>query len=567
MMLIKLSKSSQSNWLLSLLLIAITVLSLTPSLRLVLSAVSQLGLGEQSPFWQVMNAPSTWRALSHSLYTSTMGAMISLLLGALFAYSITLTNIRGKQWLVFCFMLPMMIPPQITALSWLQLMGPASPLLKTLGIAPPLGSPQPLYSPEGIILLLGIQSAPLVFLAMRTSLINLPAELIEAARISGASNGRVWQDIVLPLSRGGMVAGVFMAFVSNLGNFGIPAMLGIPDSYYVLPTLIYQRMAGFGNSVLEEVASLSILIGVLALAGVALQQKLQKGSRYSLTGHSGKAHDLNLRGWRPLVEATLAIVLLIILVFPFLALVVSSLVPAVGVPLNISTITMSAFDEMINHQGSTFRAAQNSLMLSIGAAMVIMACALPLAYRLKRLPERIQTLVVTLIEIPYALPGVVLAIACILLFARPLPIFNVVLYGSLWIIFLAYLARFLVLGLRPVMASLGQFDIALEEAAQLAGAGTLRRLVDILLPLLAPAVFAGGLLVFLIALNEITVSALLWSAGNETLGVLIFNLDEGGESVLASAISVLIVLFVALLMAVLNLLAPKLPKGVIPWRT
>ena len=560
-------RGSRPSWLLSLLLVTITVLSLTPSLRLLVSALSQLSLGEQSPFWQVMNSSSTWRALANSLYTASLGALVSLVLGALFAYSITLTNVRGKQWLVFCFMLPMMIPPQITALSWLQLMGPASPILNTLGIAPPLGSPQPLYSAEGIILLLGIQSAPLVFLAMRTSLINLPAELIEAARVSGASSRCVWQDIVLPLSRGGMIAGVFMAFVSNLGNFGIPAMLGIPDSYYVLPTLIYQRMAGFGNSALQEVASLSVLIGVLALVGVTLQQRLQKSSQYSLTGHSGKAHDLDLHQWRTLMETTLGVVLLIILVFPFLALVVSALVPAVGVPLTPETITFNAFNEMINHQGSTLRATHNSLMLAGGAALVIMACALPLAYRLKRLPERIQTLLVTTIEIPYALPGVVLAIACILLFARPLPIIDEVIYGSLWIIFLAYLARFLMLGLRPVMASLDQFDTALEEAAQLAGAGTIRRLVDVLLPLLAPAMFAGGLLVFLIALNEITVSALLWSAGNETLGVLIFNLDEGGESVLASAISVLVVLFVALLMVLLNLFATKLPKGVIPWRT
>lgn len=559
--------SGQPNWPLSLLLVTITVLSLTPSLRLLGSAVAQIDLGQQSPFWQVMNSASTWGALWNSVYTATLGAGVSLFLGAIFAYTITLTNIRCKQWMVFCFMLPMMIPPQVTALSWLQLMGPASPLLKTLGMAPPMGSPQPLYSAEGIILLLGIQSAPLVFLAMRTSLINLPADLIEAARVSGASNRQVWFDIVLPLSRGGMIAGVFMAFVSNLGNFGIPAMLGIPNSYYVLPTLIYQRMAGFGNSVLQEVASLSILIGVLALLGVALQQHMQKRSRYALTGHSGKAHDLNLHRWRLPVESILALVLFIILVCPLLALIVSALVPAVGVPLTLDTVTLAAFDEMINHQRSTLRAGKNSLMLAGGAAMVIMAFALPLAYRLRQLPERIQTGVITLIEIPYALPGVVLAIACILLFARPLPILNIILYGSLWIIFLAYLARFLVLGLRPVMASLAQVDTALEEAAQLSGAHTLRRLIDILLPMLAPAVFAGGLLVFLIALNEITVSALLWSAGNETLGVLIFNLDEGGESVLASAISVLVVAFVALLMAVLNLLAPKLPKGVIPWRT
>jgi iron(III) transport system permease protein len=90
---------------------------------------------------------------------------------------------------------------------------------------------------------------------------------------------------------------------------------------------------------------------------------------------------------------------------------------------------------------------------------------------------------------------------------------------------------------------------------------------SIILPLVAPALFAGGLLVFLLAVNELTVSALLWSAGNETLGVLIFNLDEGGESVLASAVSVLVVVMVASLMLTLSLLAPRLPKGVIPWQS
>lgn len=83
---------------------------------------------------------------------------------------------------------------------------------------------------------------------------------------------------------------------------------------------------------------------------------------------------------------------------------------------------------------------------------------------------------------------------------------------------------------------------------------------------MAPSLFAGGLLVFLLAVNELTVSALLWSAGNETLGVLIFNLDEGGESVLASAVSVLVVIMVATLMLSLSLLAPRLPKGVVPWQ-
>ncbi len=561
-----LNVGSQHRWLLTLLTLLVVLLSLAPSLRLLMEALSDLGQGSSAPLWKVLNAASTWRALWHSLYTSGLGMLIALVLGSLFAFVITLTDIRGKAWLVFCFMLPMMIPPQVTALSWLQLFGPASPLLKSIGMAPPLGSPQPLYSAEGIALLLGIQSAPLVFLALRTSLMSLPRELVEAARISGARQGQVWGHIILPVTRHGLIAGAAMAFISSLGNFGIPAMLGIPAGYYVLPTLIYQRMANFGTGVLAEMAALSLLIGVLALAGVALQQYWMNRSRFGLGGHSGRAHDFSLGRWRTGVTTLLIMVLLLILVAPLLALVVSSLVPAMGVPLSLDTITLNAYHEVIGRQGATWRAVRNSFWLAGGAALVLMLCSLPLAYRLQRLPPRLQQLTLSVIELPYALPGVVLAIACILLFVRPLPLINLALYGTLGLIFVAYLARFLVVCLKPVSASLAQLDPSLEEAAQLAGAGPWRRLATIVMPLIAPSLFAGGLLVFLLAVNELTVSALLWSAGNETLGVLIFNLDEGGESVLASAVAVLVVAMVATLMLLLSLMAPRLPKGVVPWQ-
>lgn len=562
-----LTYGSQHRWLLTLLTTVIVVLSLMPSLRLLMEALGDLAQGSEAPLWRVLQAESTWRALWRSLYTSGLGMLIALVLGSLFAFVITLTDIRGKAWLVFCFMLPMMIPPQVTALSWLQLFGPASPLLKSIGMAPPLGSPQPLYSAQGIGLLLGIQSAPLVFLALRTTLLSVPRELVEAARISGASQAQVWGQIILPVTRSGLIAGAAMAFISSLGNFGIPAMLGIPAGYYVLPTLIYQRMASFGTGVLAEMASLSLLIGMLALAGVALQQAWMKRSRFGLVGHSGRAHDFSLGRWRAGVTALLVAVLLAILVAPLAALVVSSLVPAMGVPLTWETLTLEAYHEVIGRQGATWRAVRNSLWLAGGAALVLMLCSLPLAYRLQRLPQRWQSLTLSAIELPYALPGVVLAVACILLFVRPIPLIGVALYGTLGLIFIAYLVRFLVVCLKPVAAGLSQLDPSLEEAAQLAGAGPWRRLGGIVLPLVAPALFAGGLLVFLMAVNELTVSALLWSAGNETLGVLIFNLDEGGESVLAAAVAVLVVAMVAALMLLLSLLAPRLPKGVVPWQS
>ncbi|NIF58918.1 iron ABC transporter permease [Enterobacter sp. Ap-916] len=553
--------------LLRLLVVVIALLSLLPSLQLLVSALVDWRLGGQSSLGRVLSNPNTWVALWNSVYTSGLGALLSLLLGSLFAFCLGLMNIRGRQAWAFLFMLPMMIPPQVTALSWLQLFGPGSVLLNSLGLAPGFGSPNPLYSAEGIAFLLGIQHAPLVFLTLRTQLQSLPQEQIEAARLNGASPGRVFIDIILPLCRPALWAGAALAFVSALGNFGIPAMLGIPISYFVLPVYIYQTLSSFGPSMLNEVASLSVLMGVLAVAIVTLQGIMQRRYALPLIGMAGRAASIATGKGRLAVEILLALVLGGMLVAPLLALIATSLVPTLGVPLNGDTLTFAAWAGIFDEQSATWRALTNSLLLSVSAAALLMALSLPLAWLLVRRPSRPLRWLHSLIDIPYTLPGVVLAIACILLFARPLPLLNVSLSGTLTIIFFAYLARFLTVCLKPVHTSMLQLDPAMEEAASLAGADASQRLRHIVLPLLAPAAFAGALLVFLTAVNELTVSALLWSAGKETLGVVVFNLDESGDKVMASAISVLVVGLVAVVMLLLGALGRYLPKGVIPWQS
>ncbi|MFC3394448.1 ABC transporter permease [Brenneria rubrifaciens] len=561
------SSGNPPRGLLWLLLALVTLLSLLPSLRLLISALIDWHQGSGSSLWRVLSSQSTWRALYNSFYTSGLGTLLSLLLGSLFAFCLALTDIRAKQIWVFLFMLPMMIPPQVTALSWLQLFGPSSILLNSLGIAPAFGSHNPLYSAEGIALLLGIQHAPLVFLALRTQLLCLPKEQIEAARLNGASLWRAFCDIVLPLCRPALWAGGAITFVSALGNFGIPAMLGIPISYFVLPTQIYQTMASFGPTMLNQVAALSVLMGVLAVGIVMLQGRLQQRHALPLIGMAGRALAFRLGSWRWLSELVLGAVLFMILVTPLLALIATSLVPTLGVPLNGDTLTFAAYGAMLEGQSATWRALTNSMLLSVSAALALMLLSLPLGYLLVRYPSRPLRWLHNAIDIPYTLPGVVLAIAFILLFARPLPIVEITLHGTLAIIFLAYLARFLTVSLKPVHNGMLQLDPAMEEAASLAGANFSQRLRHIVIPLLAPAAFAGALLVFLTAVNELTVSALLWSVGNETLGVVIFNLDESGNKVLASAVSVMVVGLIALVMLLLNGLGRYLPKGVIPWQS
>ncbi|SIO30108.1 ABC transporter permease [Vannielia litorea] len=552
--------------LLPLLLLPVALIALGPVTRLLLEGV---GFGEgltTEHLTTVLTRPSTGTALLHSLVTAAGGTVLSVLIGAGFAFLVALTNIRGKGALVFCLMVPMMIPPQITALAWMQLAGPSSTLLKLLGLAPPLGSPQPLHSPGGIILLLGIQHASLVFLTLRAGLRMIPAELVEAARMSGAGPVRVWAQTVLPLSMPALIAGAAMAFVTALGNFGIPAMLGIPARYDTLPTLIYQRLVGMGPSVLPEVAVLALLIGGVAILGVLLARLVLARRSFGLVGLSGKPLALSLGRARGPVEGLLWAFIFTILALPLIALTATSLIPAYGVPLTLQTATFEAWGEALFRQPVTRRAYANSLFLAGAAAAILLALCIPLAWLIERRPSRVSRALDALVELPYALPGVVLSIACILAFIN-LPFTDLTLYGTIWIILLAYLARFLVIMLRPIQSSIGQLDPAMEEAAAMAGAGLGRRLRDIVLPLAAPSAAAGAILVFLTAVNELTVSALLWSSGTETLGVVIYNLEDSGETVMASAVAMSIVLLIIALMACVQAGARRFPKGVIPWQS
>ncbi|MBB3566572.1 iron ABC transporter permease [Rhizobium sp. BK491] len=556
--------NSQPAWLFPFVVAVVLLLSVLPLARLAFAGIEALLRGGT---YELITDPSLWRSAWYTIETAVLGTVVSVVLGCLFAFLLTLTDLSGRGLLGFLFVLPMMIPPQVTALAWVQMSGPSSPLLKALHIAPPLGSPQPLYSVGGIALLYGVQHAPLVYLALRAGLMALPRDGVEAARLSGASGLRVFRDIILPLSLPGVIAGAAIAFVSSIGNFGIPAILGIPASIYTLSTLIFTKFSNFGPRTFGDIAVLSTMIAIIAIAGLAVQGRALKGRDYRVIGISGATAAFSLGRWRYLALPVLYATLFVMLVAPFLALVAGALVPAYGVPLTVKTASLNAFTEILFRQSITRTAFSNSLFLAGVTSLGLLLVTVLAAYALTRRKDMLSRIVGGMIEIPYALPGIIIAVCFILVFAAPLPILNVTLYGTIWIILLAYFSAYFAVSLKPVMSAFLQLDPALEEAARLSGAGFFRRLADIIVPLIAPAAGASVILVFLIACNELTVSALLWSAGTQTLGVVIYNLDDGGSADLASAMSVIVIAMVVIMMALLEIMAKRLPKGVVPWRS
>jgi iron(III) transport system permease protein len=557
-------RQDQSTLILLALLVA--ALSVSPLVRLAWEAVAPGGVVSGSAFERVWSSPAAWRALRNSLETSIGATALAVVAGASVALIVTLTDMRLRHAFVFLFVMPLIIAPQVMALAWLQVTGPSSALLKLAGLAPPIGTRNPLDSREGIILLLAIEYAPLVFLTLRAGLRSMPRELIEAGLAAGASKLAVVRTIVLPLMTPTLLAGAALVFVSCLGNFGVAAFLGIPGGYLTLPTLIYQRLSSLGPGALADVAVLSVVIGAIALVGIAAQELVLRRRDFRTSGLASPARPFALGRWRLPIELALWSATLAAVVLPILGLLATALTPAYGVPLSAATASSANFSYVLFEHPAARRALVNSFALSGAAALIIMLMAVLLAYFVVWRKTALMRWLNFAAELPYALPGVVLSIACILLFLRPLPILGLSLYNTIWILLVAYIARFLVLGLRPVLSGYHQLDRAIEEAAQVAGAGFLRRLRDIILPVIAPVAAAGAILVFLTAFNELTLSALLWSSGAETLGVVVFSFEQGGESSHAAALSLMtIVVTVGLALATLAF-HRSLPQGVLPWR-
>jgi iron(III) transport system permease protein len=553
--------------LLAALAVYVGVFAVWPLTRLLMEAAAPSASGE--PFgvllrqWQSV---ATRRALWNTLEASLLSTLVSVVFGGAAAAVLTLSDVRAKPALTFVLLLPLLIPPQIIALAWIELAGPSSPILNAVGLAPEPGSTNPLYSRWGVVLVMGVEHSTLAFLAIRAGLRSLPRDLVEAARLGGAGPGRVTRSVILPLAWPSLLAGAVLAFLSSIGNFGIPALLGIPGRYPVLTTLIYQRLQGFGPRVLGEVAALALILAALAFAGLLLRAALARRTGGAAEGAGPPFEPFGLGRWRPLVELGLWSAVAAVAILPLLALIAGSLAPALGLPLRPETATLAHYRFVLLEQEATLRAFRNSFVLAAAAAFISAVVAAPLAYASVMQRRRLARALDAVADAPYAVPGTVLAIAVILVFLPPLPLIGVSLYGTLWLILAAYLARFLALALRPAVAGIELVDRKLDEAAQVAGARVLTRLRAVILPMIAPSLAAGGLLVFMTAFNELTVSALLWSTGRETLGVVVFFLHYEGNSPAAAALATVSVAVTLGLAFLVSLLGRNLPEGVVPWR-
>lgn len=529
-----------------------------PSLVLVWQGFTRAGQPTPANFLAVLGEADTWRVLGNSLTVSIWATAIGGAAGTALAFLVCRTNLPGRRFFRTALLTPYLIPPFIGALAWLSLLGPVG-FVNQLWMALS-GASEPLfgiYGALGIVLALALYNYPLTYITVLASLERMDPALEEASRNAGAAPLRTAWDVTLPLVAPAIGAGAVLVFLSSVANFGIPAILGFPAKYFVLTTKIYATILDFDRPHnFGLAAALSFLLVLAAGAAMALQRLMVRGRGYGLArGGVGQLTVLELGGWRRPAGMLVAAFLLITSVAPVAAILVTSLTRAFGMPLGWENLTLRNYTSLFFMYPAVWRALRNSLILAACSGTVAVVLGVVIAYVQARTRLHGKGVLEALVVLPFAVPGTVVALAMILAFLRP--VLGITLYNTIWIILVAYVARFLALAVKPILAAFTQIHPSLEEAARSSGATLARSLRDVTLPLIRPALIAGWFLAAVPAVTELTLSVLLWSVGNETVGVMVFNMHEEGKVLLSSALAV-VVMLIALAS---NLLIRRLDGG------
>ncbi|MFQ3646939.1 MAG: iron ABC transporter permease [Anaerolinea sp.] len=537
-------------------LLLLGLLVVYPSLVLLWNSFQVSGQFSLDNFNELTN-PRVLTALRNSLTVSVWGALGGTTLGVFLAWILTRTDVPFKRVLHVLLIVPYLIPPFIGAIAWVYLLGPVGYINQFFRSM--VGSPLfVIYGEAGVILVMILYTYPIAYLITRGPMQQMNPALEEAARISGANTWRTLRDVTLPLLWPNISASALLIFMSNMSNFGIPAVIGFPRRYFVLTNEIYTMILNYDRpNNLQIAAAMSLSLVVFAVVVMILEHQLRSRRRFTaLTGKSEQPRLVQLGVARYGLLAFVIGVILLAVLAPIAAILAVSITPAPGVPLTLENATWRHYDEMFNLPKAQ-RAFTNSLLLAAGAATLVTVLGFLMAYLFERRRIYGRRVMNVLVLLPYAIPGTVVALAMILAFLRPLPIINLTLYNTIWILLIAYVARFLTFGVQSTSAAFEQLDPSLEEAARISGANTLQTFRDVTIPLLRASLIAGWFLAFVPSLTELTLSILLFSVNNETLGQVVFGLHQEGKINVTAAMAMLVVVFVM----VVNVVASVITRG------
>jgi iron(III) transport system permease protein len=524
-------------FLLSLFILIVTVLM--PMLMIVVRTFFKGTQPDWALFTRVVLAPENLSAIYNTVKIGFFVTLFGTVLGLFYAWLIGRSDIPMKGLMKALFTIPYMFPPFFGAMAWSLLLAPRSGYMNkwfmqlTGGTSPLLD----INSIGGIVFVETCYYFPFVFLQVVSALERMDPTLEESARIAGAGQWYVIRKITLPLVLPAIAAGAMLILISSLSHFGVPAILGFSNNIFTLPTKIYQlinRSAGSFEGIREGAALSILLVGVVVLALYIQRLVLKTGHYDIIKGKSMRPMLIKLRGAKiPLLGISL-LSLFVIVVVPLFMIFIVGFLKAYGLPLTLQNLTLRNYEYILGQSKMVRDSIVNSLFLSVSAGVITMFLGVMIAYVVIKVKPKGKGFLEMLSLLPYSIPGLVLAIGVILVWSGT---FGINLYNTIWIILIAYIARYVSFAMKSASASLEQVHYSLEEAARSCGATHLESLRDITIPLIRPGMIAGFFLIFLPAMRELTTSVLLYGPFTRTLGVAIYAINSEGNTVQASALA------------------------------
>lgn len=522
-------------------------LALVPLVMLFYSSISDARPGELgeltlSNYLRAYSARQTYELFANSVIYAVGASAFAFSVGSVLAWLCARTNMPLKGALFTLSMVPLVIPGVLNTIGWLFLLSPRIGLvnrllMQSLGLTNP---PFDVYSMPGMIWVEGLALSPLVFLLMWAAFLSMDPSLEESATMSGSSILTTFRRVTLRLMLPAILSVILIMFIRGLESFEVPALVGLPNRIFVFTSAIFVAIhdmpVDYGLAGAYSVSLLVISMVGVYLYGRATSRKEQFST---VTGKGYRPREIDLGRWRYAAAGFFALYFLVVVGLPLFILVWNSLIPYTAVPSAelISKISLKNYVEVLNYTKirQTFI---NSGIAAFSTATIVMVLTAIISWVVvkTRMPGR--RLLDTLAFLPISIPGLTLGVALIWVYLTlPIPI-----YGTLWIIVIAYITRFMPYGIRTCSATMIQIHRDLEEASMSAGGSWGQTFMRVTLPLLRPALITGWIYVALISLRELSSTVLLYSPGNEVLSIMIWDLWLGGETQALAALGVIMVL-------------------------
>ena len=544
-------------------------LAAVPLIMLLYGSIRSAPIGEPGATYTIQNYVKAYfdkefyLLFLNSLYFALGTCLITFVIGTYLAWVSERTNTPFKKVFVVMALIPFIIPGILSTIAWILLLSPKIGLIN-LTVKWALGlesSPFNVYSMWGMIWAEAIHLYPLVFLLMSAAFRNMDTSLEEAALTAGSSTATTLRRITLPLMRPAMFSVLLIVFVRAIEAFEVPALVGVPAKISLFTTKIFLAIHQFPSD-FGLAGSYAVTLLVISTVGVLIYGRItRREERYAtVTGKAYRPRVIDLGPWKYVTCASAFFIFFLAVVLPVFVLLWSSFIPYYGVPSAelMGKMTWANYKYVLNYP-LALTAFKNSLYLSVGSATFIMLLTSVIAWITVKTKLPGRAFLDNMTFIPIAMPGIVLGVSLIwvyLTIPKFIPFLNI--YGTMWVLLLAYITKFMPYGIRAASASMIQINKELEEASFTSGGTWFQTFRKVILPLLMPGFTAGWIYISIIALRELSTSILLYSYDSTVLSIMAFDLWEGGQYTYVCALGVLMVLLLVAMAYVARKLGAKI---------